>query len=173
VVSYGPCQFPTLGFVVSRCLKIDEFEPEEYWYVSLKLPKKRNGKIEEVEFTWCWGKLFDKYMAGFYYQDMLHNSQDEEGVHKAKIVNVQRNQVKKFKPYPLTTETMTKIATKKLRLGAKQIMKIAEKLYTDGYISYPRTETNKYNKTINLESIVGKFKDHRDYGAYASELLDN
>lgn len=33
-------------------------------------------------------------------------------------------------------------------------MKIAEKLYTQGFISYPRTETNIFPKDFNLPSLV-------------------
>lgn len=33
-------------------------------------------------------------------------------------------------------------------------MKIAEKLYTQGYISYPRTETNIFPKELDLRSLV-------------------
>jgi DNA topoisomerase-3 len=51
-------------------------------------------------------------------------------------------------------------------------MKTAEKLYTDGFISYPRTETNKYNPTINLKNIIGKFKDHNQFGDYATNLIE-
>lgn len=33
VVSYGPCQFPTLGFIVDRYKKIKEFVPEKFWSI--------------------------------------------------------------------------------------------------------------------------------------------
>ena len=32
-------------------------------------------------------------------------------------------------------------------------MKIAEKLYTQGFISYPRTETNQFPKELDLMTL--------------------
>lgn len=33
-------------------------------------------------------------------------------------------------------------------------MELAERLYSKGYISYPRTETNSYGKNSDLQAIV-------------------
>jgi DNA topoisomerase-3 len=42
-------------------------------------------------------------------------------------------------------------------------MEIMEKLYNKGYLSYPRTETNTYNKTINLREIISKLHPFSDF----------
>ncbi len=49
---------------------------------------------------------------------------------------------------------MEKLASRKMRINAKETMKIAEKLYTRGFISYPRTETNIFPKEMDLQNLV-------------------
>jgi len=36
VISYGPCQFPTLGFIVERHQQIERFVSEKFWQIHLK-----------------------------------------------------------------------------------------------------------------------------------------
>lgn len=36
-VSYGSCQFPTLGFVVQRYKEIEEFVPQDFWKIKSEL----------------------------------------------------------------------------------------------------------------------------------------
>lgn len=45
-------------------------------------------------------------------------------------------------------------------MTAKEVMRVAEKLYTKGYISYPRTETNIFPKSLNLNNIISDFTNH-------------
>lgn len=42
-----------------------------------------------------------------------------------------------------------------------------EKLYNRGYLSYPRTETNTFNPTINLRKIVDEMSKSEVFGEYA------
>jgi len=41
-------------------------------------------------------------------------------------------------------------------------MEVMESLYHRGFISYPRTETNCYNPTINLREIVSRMQYDAD-----------
>ncbi len=50
-------------------------------------------------------------------------------------------------------------------------MKLAEELYTAGYLSYPRTETNQYPKETSFEQMIQTQIADRQLGAYAQKLV--
>lgn len=59
VVSYGPCQFPTLGFIVERHLLIEKFVPEKFWYIHLKYGQGKDQTA--ATFNWQRNRVFDKF----------------------------------------------------------------------------------------------------------------
>ena len=59
---------------------------------------------------------------------------------------------------------MEKLASRKLKINAKETMKIAEKLYTQGFISYPRTETNIFPKDFDLAKLVEEQARDNNWG---------
>ncbi len=48
-ISYGPCQMPTLNFVVQRYLEIKNFKPEKYWFIEMVCVIDENTGIP---FSW-------------------------------------------------------------------------------------------------------------------------
>lgn len=50
------------------------------------------------------------------------------------------------------------------KLSGHKTMLIAEKLYNNGYISYPRTETDRYPSNFDFESVVGRLEGDRWVG---------
>jgi DNA topoisomerase-3 len=50
-------------------------------------------------------------------------------------------------------------------------MKVAEELYTKGFISYPRTETERFSPETDLATLIREQDGHPQWGAYASALL--
>ena len=71
VISYGPCQFPTLGFVVERYLTIQSFVAEEYWTITCEFetPDKdeRTGMLKTV-FYWERNRIFDRLACLLLYE---------------------------------------------------------------------------------------------------------
>lgn len=69
---------------------------------------------------------------------------------RATITNVVQKPKNKWRPQALDTVELEKLGSRKLKISSKETMTIAEKLYTQGLISYPRTETNMFSKDIDL-----------------------
>lgn len=57
-------------------------------------------------------------------------------------------------------------------MTSSKVMEIAEKLYQKGFISYPRTETEKFAQNIDLQSIINEMRQNNNWGQYADKLLD-
>ncbi|KAL4241091.1 DNA topoisomerase 3-alpha [Mactra antiquata] len=161
LISYGSCQFPTLGFVVERYKQVQAFIPEMFW--KLKVIHKMDDT--NVEFSWKRNRLFD-YMACF----VLYTHCLEAPL--AKVIDTKGKSKSKWRPVALDTVELEKLASRKLRISAKETMKIAEKLYTNGFISYPRTETNMFTKEIDLATLVQHQTVDPNWGEFAGRVLE-
>ena len=52
MITYGPCQTPTLGFCVDQAEKIKKFVTETYWRIEAKIVDEK-GKLEsDVHYPW-------------------------------------------------------------------------------------------------------------------------
>ncbi|XP_012057921.1 PREDICTED: DNA topoisomerase 3-alpha-like [Atta cephalotes] len=162
LISYGSCQFPTLGFVVERFLAIDRFKSEPYW--KLKVMDDREGI--SVEFKWVRVRLFEKMPCQIFLDICLEQPE-------ATVEKVTCKPKSKWRPLPLDTIELEKQGSRKLRINAKETMRIAERLYTQGFISYPRTETNIFPKELNLRSLVEQQINNQEWGNFAQNLLES
>ncbi|WBW74315.1 DNA topoisomerase III [Schizosaccharomyces osmophilus] len=161
VISYGPCQFPTLGFVVDRWQRVEDFVPENFW--SLKLVDKRERQT--VNFTWKRNRVYDRLAAILFLEHCLDAK-------VAKVVKVNQKPTRRYKPLPLSTVELTKMGPKFLRISSKKTLELAESLYTNGFVSYPRTETDQFDSGMDLHGIIGKLTPSEDWGTFAQGLLD-
>lgn len=157
----GSCQFPTLGFVVDRYFRVRNFKPEPFW--GIKVMHKRDGI--DVNFSWTRGRLFDRASVIILYERCL-------SAKVAQVAKVQEKPTKKWKPLPLTTVELQKLATRFLRMSGQQAMTAAEALYNKGFISYPRTETDRFDSGMNLRALVGKQTADNRWGGFAQDLVD-
>lgn len=135
VLSFGPCQFPTLGFVVRRYWQQQCFEPEDYYTLYLE--------HQDTKFSSRRGSVYDEVAATLLYDDMLTAA--EEAGHEGCIREVQQRPTHRRPPVPLATVVLQKLASTHLRISSERCMSIAESLYQEGLISYPRTETDSHS----------------------------
>ena len=90
----GPCQFPTLGFVVSRYEQVQSFSPETFWYIYLALGGSTGSKVsddvdEATEFTWRRGRIFDFDVSLAIYEGVVNNP-------TARVTSVTQKPTKKW-----------------------------------------------------------------------------
>ncbi|KAL0992506.1 hypothetical protein UPYG_G00094240 [Umbra pygmaea] len=161
LISYGSCQFPTLGFVVERFKSIQAFIPETFY----KIKVLHEVDEECVEFSWKRNRLFNHTACLVLYQICM-----EDPI--ATVMSISSKPKSKWRPLPLDTVEMEKLASRKLKISAKETMKIAEKLYTQGLISYPRTETNMFAKDFALGPLVELQVPSPQWGGFATGVME-
>ncbi|KAL0212893.1 hypothetical protein RCL1_006519 [Eukaryota sp. TZLM3-RCL] len=161
MISFGPCQTPCLGFVVDQEDKIKKFVPEKYSIVTLKL-------FENFEFNCLRGTIFDEQIA-----NVVRNLIILKSELKGKIVEIKRKRDYSVRPLPFNTVELLKKASTLLHFSPDKTMKIAEELYLSGSISYPRTETTAFPKSMDFKNLLFNFQNHGSLSEFVQELIIN
>ena len=80
----------------------------------------------------------------------------------------------KSHPIGLNTANMLKIASELLKFSPGHTMNLAQRLYTLGLISYPRTETTQYSKNYDFNTNLNKFvKNNNDIRELMNNINEN
>jgi DNA topoisomerase-1 len=156
-LSVGRVQSPTLSLIVDRHNEIAHFVPKPYWNITGRFMKGKefHGNHELNPF---WDEEGSK--------QALSNC---ENAQQAKVKEYEVQQKDEYAPPPFNTTMMLAEAVK-MGLSASLAMKIAEDLYTSGYISYPRTDNTVYPRSLSLKGILEKLRES-DFKVEAEELL--
>ncbi|KAG9391189.1 DNA topoisomerase 3 alpha [Carpediemonas membranifera] len=160
LLSYGPCQIPTLGLVIEAADRHDTFIPQSFWYLKLfaTLPW---GK---VPFTWTRGRLFDQRAV-----EILHARTVDRPV---LLERVEEAESKVVRPRPMDTIGLQTSMARRYRVPASTTMKVAESLYQRGLLSYPRTETTIFAQTIDLDRILSDISSTPEVARMAARLRE-
>lgn len=161
VLSYGPCQTPTLGFCVQRHIDIETFKPEPYWVLELGIYKR--GR--QMKALWNSGRSFQKSKV----EKLKEITVENEAF--AVVQNVVTKDKKQGRPTPMNTVALLKACSKALGIGPHSAMQIAERLYLSGYLSYPRTESTAYPKSFDIVGTLQQQISEPAWGAYVRDLL--
>lgn len=121
-----------------------------------------NGR--QINLDWDRVRCFDKEIANMFMQQVKGND-------KAVVTNVVSKEKAKERPIALNTVELMRVASSGLNMGPHHAMMIAEKLYTQGFISYPRTESTQYAENFDLKDVLRQQQNNSDWGSEVKELL--
>jgi len=150
-LSVGRVQSPTLALIVDREKEIEAFEPKPYWEIYADLEK--GLRVQHAK-----GRIWDKAEV-----DSIIANLGPVGIVRS-IENKERHDKP---PTPFDTTSFIAAASG-IGFSAANAMRIAEWLYTNGFISYPRTDNTVYPASINLKALMTLFTK----GAFAHEAID-
>ena len=157
-LSVGRVQSPTLALIVERELERRAHVPKPYWELFARFAHP-DGAFEAHHAT---DKFWDRAEA-----DAALAGTKSPGV--VKDVSSRRNT--RRPPAPYNTTAFTTDASSRLGITPASAMRIAEDLYMDGFISYPRTDNTVYPPSLDTRELVASLVRIPDFSA-ASGLLE-
>ena len=90
----------------------------------------------------------------------------------ARVLTTSVKDATKSKPCGLNTVALLRTASKSFGLGAQETMKIAERLYLSGFITYPRTESTQYSENFDFKGVLQHLTGNAALGALATTALN-
>ena len=140
ILSVGRVQSPTLAMIVDREKEIAAFVPEKYWQLALLTMKGD----EKVEARHTHGRFKDKAEA---------ERARERTKEPLTVMEVREGSKIDRSPSPFDTTSYI-VAAARLGYSAANAMRIAEDLYMNGFISYPRTDNTVYPASLDINGIL-------------------
>ena len=155
-LSAGRCQTPALNIVYENQKDIDE-NPGKKVYNTTGYFTNKTIPFQLDKEHLCEDTVTDFLNESINFKHLYHCSEQRKSIKKA--------------PEPLSTSRLQQLASNELHYSPKDTMKIAQKLYEAGYITYMRTDSKKYSKEF-IEDIKGYIE--RGYGStYISSSIDD
>ena len=146
-LSAGRVQSVAVRLVAEREKEIKAFVSEPYYRVSAQFVNDQND-----EFTADLNKHLKDHDAATAFLEDCRNAQ-------FKISDVTVKPLKRAPAPPFTTSTLQQEAARKLGLSVKQTMRLAQRLYEEGLITYMRTDS------VNLSNLA--------LGTISKEIKEN
>lgn len=145
-LSAGRVQSPALRIIVEKEKEIRAFNPETYWIIHALFKTKSGDEFPAV------------------YEKTLTDENDKEAILKRipsktwHIDDIQETQAVRRPRAPFTTSTLQQSASSFLGYSPSITMRLAQKLYEAGHITYMRTDSvSLSNQAIeNIASVVKK-----------------
>ena len=147
LMSIGRVQGPTLHLIVDKEKEIQKFEPKPYWqvYITIPVDPENHGKEHTIEL---------KHNKDIWNKNELPKFENLPG----EVANVETTKKDQTlpPPIPFNLTTLQTEAYKHYGIPPARTLQIAQGLYLNSLISYPRTSSQKLPPSINYKKILYK-----------------
>lgn len=139
-LSAGRVQSPALRMIVEREREMEAFKTQEYWKITAHLQEK--AQKFSANLSVFAGKKVEQF-------SFTSQAQVDEAIAQLKagsqgvleVLQVEKKDRKRNPSPPFTTSTLQQEAARKLRFSAQHTMRVAQRLYEAGFITYMRTDS--------------------------------
>ena len=159
VRSAGRVQTPTLALIVEREREREAFVPEIYWTV--------RGTFRSGGEEFSAGHASDRFKVE---ADATRALEATAGATAGTVARAEKKQRKVAPPTPFNTTALQAAAASE-GLAPGRAMRIAESLYMDGLISYPRVDNTVYPSSLDIRGILRTLSGVPAYREHAQRIL--
>lgn len=163
VRSAGRVQTPTLALVVERERERLAFKPEDFWVIGGEARPAGAGDDEAFKISHVNGRFTDREAAETAFSHV-------EGATTGTVTEVVKKSRTQRPPAPFNTTSLQAAAAAE-GISPARTMRIAESLYMDGLISYPRVDNTVYPRSLDLRATVKAIAEVPQYAPACRELL--
>ena len=157
-ISTGRVQGPTLKFLEDREKTIKSFVPTPYWTITAKI------SINDMEFEVDYEKVLESKPEAV---AVLQACKTNEG----KIDAIGVKEFNQNPPFPFDLGALQSEAYRIFHYTPMRTSSIAQHLYLNALISYPRTSSQKLPPAIGYQTILKKLAKTVAYAKHAAQLL--
>ncbi len=159
-LSTGRVQGPTLQFLATREKAIRSFVPTPYWQIKAE------------------AEILNSVIEAEYERKRIETKAEAEAVvlscagKTGEVMKVNVEKIHQKPPFPFDVGTLQREAYRLFGYTPRRTLAIAQRLYLDALISYPRTSSQKLPHIIDYKEIFHSLKRILIYKKLASKLLE-
>ncbi len=157
-LSIGRVQGPALKILAKRDRQIQAFKPEPYWELEM-LSTKEKKKISSL------------HIEGRFQEREKAEKAKKNCGNKAVVKTAVKKKFKQKAPSPFDLTTLQTEAYRIFKITPKDTLQLAQELYTNAFISYPRTSSQQLPPAINYREIIKKLSEISEYAEGTKKLL--
>ena len=160
-LSAGRVQGPALGFVIERDESIEHFLSTPYWVIHATI--EHEGCLYTAEYSRVHVTTYDEA------QRIVARSRTSEAL----VKRISTKAFQQIAPPAFNLGTLQSEAYRIFHYTPSKTLQVAERLYLNALISYPRTDSEKIPPTIDCKQILSSLASSPTYRIPAKRILES